>query len=106
MLSDRGQEHLGRRAASQILQEVVLDGPDGIEAQVLRQLDLLDRLPVGVVLGLPGRLDLAGERDFVQEPEFHAASSRSAAARSRSSLSVATFFRTIEPGSPGAKSRR
>ena len=56
-LRERADDHLGRRRVRAALAEVVLDVPGGVEAELVGQLDLLERLPVG----LPAR-PAAGRR--------------------------------------------
>ena len=57
--------------------EVVLDDPDGAEAELVGQLDLLDRLEVGGLLGLAlvVRIRLVGPRlgglHLVEEVQLH-----------------------------------
>ena len=65
----RGEEELGRGAMRVLLEEVVLDRPDLVEAQLVRQLHLLERIVVDGALRLtrPG----ARDRQLVEESEFH-----------------------------------
>ena len=51
---DRAVEHLGVRAVRVLLEEVVLDGPERVEAHLVAEHRLLDRVLVGLVL-LVGR---------------------------------------------------
>ena len=72
------EQHLGRRAVRPALAEVVLDGPDGVEAELVGEPDLLDRLAVGAALGvaLAVRMRPApwlGRIHLVQDVEFHEA---------------------------------
>ena len=66
-----GQEHLGRRGVRVLLEEVVLDLPDVVEAEPVGELDLLERVrraggaPASVLPG-PGQLVL------VEDAEPHA----------------------------------
>ena len=46
----RGEEDLRRGAVGELLQEVVLDGPDRVEAEAVGELDLLERLVHAAVL--------------------------------------------------------
>jgi hypothetical protein len=66
------QEHFGGRAVRVLLQEVVLDGPRVIEAELIGQLDLGQRVLQHLVLALltprPGNLHL------VENSELHARS--------------------------------
>jgi len=41
-LAGGGQEHLGRRRVGVLLEEVVLHGPDAVEAEGVGQLDLIE----------------------------------------------------------------
>ena len=65
-----GQEHLGCRGVRVLLEEVVLDLPDVLDAQAVGQLDLVEgvlhQLAFGVLL--PGTADLV----LVEDPELHA----------------------------------
>src|SRR5205823_5781225 len=67
-----GEEHLGRRGVAVLLEEVVLDLPDAVHAELVGQLHLLegvlDELVLGV--GLPG----AGELMLVEHAELHGGS--------------------------------
>ena len=72
------QEHLRRRAMGSPLAEVVLDGPDRVEAQRVGELDLLDRFTVGALLAVALPLWVRGTPGlrgvhFVQDVELHAA---------------------------------
>ena len=56
VLGDLGQgamDDLGRRAVRSALSEVVLHQPDGVEAELVGQLDLLEGFGVGLLLGPP-----------------------------------------------------
>jgi hypothetical protein len=57
----------------ELVEEVVLDGPDGLEARLLGDLHLLEGLPEAVVEGglAPGTRAL----DLVQQVEAHGLSS-------------------------------
>ena len=65
-----GQEHLGRRAVRVLLEEVMLDGPHGVEAELVGQTHLLE----GVLVD--GTLDAVGkgtrDRQLEEETELHA----------------------------------
>ena len=66
---DGGEEHLGRRGVRELGQEVVLDLPDGVEAEPVGELDLLERLLVAAVLAaLVVRLR---HLQLVEEVELH-----------------------------------
>jgi hypothetical protein len=68
-LRQRAQEHLGGRAVRELGQEVVLDEPHGVEAELVGELDLLERLLVAAVLAtLVVRL---GRLQLVQKVELH-----------------------------------
>ena len=64
-----GQEELGGRAVRILLEEVVLNGPHGVEAHLVGDAHLLQAAVVDGVLGvvLPG----SGDRDFVEDAETH-----------------------------------
>src|SRR5262249_30104765 len=66
---DRAVEHLGVGAVRVLLEEVVLDGPEGVEAGLLAGDRLRERVLVGEVLavGTPG----TGDGDLVEEGEPH-----------------------------------
>jgi hypothetical protein len=62
------------------LAEMVLDAPDGVEAQPVGELDLLEGLLVGLLLGLalPVGMRLGprlGDVDLVEQVELHRSSS-------------------------------
>jgi hypothetical protein len=72
------QQDLWRRAVRPPLSEVVFYGPDGVEAQRIRHPDLLNRLPVCLLLGLSlaVRMGLAPRFwciDLVKHVELHRA---------------------------------
>ena len=74
-LGQRADDDLGGGRVRAALTEVVLDVPDGVEAQGVGQLDLLERLGVGLLLGLalaPGVLPRPrlGHVDLVQQVEL------------------------------------
>ena len=71
VLGNRRQEDLRGRAVGEALQEVVLDAPHVVEADLLGQLHLLDGLPVDV--GLRGA-QLGVHLHLVQQPEPHQSS--------------------------------
>ena len=78
-LRERAVDHFGRRAVRAPLTEVVLDQPHGVEPQPVGETDLLERLPVGLLLARPLSVRvLAGPRpgdvDLVEQVEFHGAS--------------------------------
>ena len=68
-LAGRGEEDLGRRRVGVLLEEVVLDLPDVVDAQAVRQLDLVER--VGDQLLLGPAVPRAGELVLVEDPEAH-----------------------------------
>jgi len=57
-----GQKDLGRRGVGVLLQEMVLVGPEVVEAQLVRQFRLgqrlMDQAVFGVVVPGPGKLQL------------------------------------------------
>lgn len=68
-LAARGEEDLGSARVRILLQEVVLDLPADVEAELVRQLDLLER-----VLYEPELVALfprPGELVLVEDPELH-----------------------------------
>ena len=78
VLGDLGQStvhDLGCRAVGAALAEVVLDQPDGVEAELVGQLDLLEGLGVGLLLRPPlvlGELTGpgAGDVDLVEQVQL------------------------------------
>ena len=77
-----GEEELGRGAVGVFLEEVVLDGPDGVEADFVGDADLFEAAVVDLVLDvvLPG----AGDGDFVEDAEAHAVTPTAGNAHGRS----------------------
>ena len=67
---DRAVEHLGVRAVRVLLEEVVLDGPERVEAHLVAEDRLLDRVLVRLVL--LARRPRARDRDLVEQRELHA----------------------------------
>ena len=65
----RGQEHLGRRAVRVLLEEVVLDRPHVIEAELLGQPALLEGVHVHLVLGHLAQRP--GHGQLEEDPEPH-----------------------------------
>src|SRR4051812_30673969 len=76
-LRSRGEEHLGRRGVAVLLEEVVLDLPHVVDAERIRELDLLERVLDQLVLGtfVPG----TGKLVLVEDPELHCPTSSPAA---------------------------
>ena len=64
-----GEEELGRRAVRVLLEEVVLDGPHLVEAQLVGQPHLLERVLVDRALGLAR--PRPRHRELVEEAELH-----------------------------------
>ncbi len=68
-LRARGEEHLGRARVAVLLEEVVLDFPHDVEAQLVSQLDLIERVVDELLLAVlrprPRQLVL------VEDAEFH-----------------------------------
>jgi hypothetical protein len=66
---DGAVQHLGVGAVRVLLEEVVLDGPERVEADLVAEHGLLDGLLVGAVLalGIPG----PRHRDLVEQRELH-----------------------------------
>src|SRR5260370_39954064 len=62
-------EDLGVRAVRVLLEEVVLDGPEGVEADLVAEDGLLDRVLVGPVLAVA--IPRASDGDLVEERELH-----------------------------------
>ena len=69
-LGTGGQEHLRRGPMGVFLEEVMLDRPDRVDAELICELDLVQRLLEQAELGVlvPG----TGELVFVEDSEFHA----------------------------------
>ena len=59
-LAGGGQQHLGRGTVAVLLEEVVFDRPDAVEAEAVGELDLIERVLVQLVLVVgppwPGQL--------------------------------------------------
>ena len=75
-LRQRADDHLGRGRVRATLAEVVLDVPGGVEPELVGQLDLLERLPIGLLLGLPLAVRMwTGPRlrdvDLVEQVQLH-----------------------------------
>ena len=68
-LTGGGQKDLGRRGVRVLLEEVMLDLPDVVEAQAVGQLYLLQRLleEAVFVVAVPGTREL----ELVEDPESH-----------------------------------
>ena len=66
---DRAVEHLGVGAVRVLLEEVVLDGPERVEAHLVAEDRLLERVLVGLVL--LARRPGSGDRDLVEQRELH-----------------------------------
>ena len=49
-LSDACEENLRRRAVRKFVEEMILDGPDRVEAEPIGELDLLHRFPEHPIL--------------------------------------------------------
>ena len=76
-LAQRPEQDLRRRTMGSALTKVVFDGPDRVESQGIRELDLVDRLVVRALLALAlavGMRLVPGLRriDFVEQIEFQA----------------------------------
>src|SRR6266511_4049522 len=66
---DGAVEHLGVRAVRVLLEEVMLDGPEGVETRLLAENGLLERVLVrGVLLAVGEGL---GDRNLVEQRELH-----------------------------------
>ena len=77
-LARGGEEDLGGGGVRVLFEEVVLDLEDVIEAELVGELDLFERLLIDAVLGvwIPGRLIVRlRELQFVEETELHAGAS-------------------------------
>jgi hypothetical protein len=63
------QEHLGRRGVGILLQEVVLNLPDVVNAEPIREFHLRNRILNQSALGIliPGLWQLV----LIEQPEFH-----------------------------------
>jgi hypothetical protein len=64
-----GQEQLGRGAVRVFLEEVMLDRPDMVEAQLVGQLHLLEAVVVDRALGLAR--PRPRDRNLVEKAELH-----------------------------------
>ncbi|OIQ65500.1 hypothetical protein GALL_529400 [mine drainage metagenome] len=73
-LAGRGEEHLGLRRVRVFLQEVVLDLPRVVVAQLVGQFDLRQRVLVQLVFGV--RFPGTGALQLVKDAEFHWSLSR------------------------------
>ncbi len=72
VLGDRGDvpvQHLGVRAVRVLVEEVVLDGPERVEAHAVAELHLLDRVLVRLVLR--PRVPRLRHRNLVEHRELH-----------------------------------
>ena len=87
-------EHLGVRAVRVLVEEVVLDGPEGVEPHLVAEAHLLDGLPVRAVLAV-ARPRL-GHRDLVEHRELHARTV--ATGVTHGSQPAATLRHGIRPG--------
>ena len=84
---DGAVEHLGVRAVRVLLQEVVLDRPEGVPAEAVAGDGLFERVAVGdeLAVGLPGTRD----GDLVEQGELHGVGSpRGTMARGRPGLEL------------------
>ena len=88
-LAQRAEHDLGARAVRAALAEVVLHQPHAVEAEGVGQRDLLERVPVRLLLGLalPVRVRLVrpglGDVDLVEQVELHGLALLFAIANSR-----------------------
>ena len=78
-LAARSEEDLGGTAVRVLLEEVVLDLPHVVDAEGVGELDLLQRVLDQLLLA--ALLPRAGVLVLVEDPELHAATSRSGDAR-------------------------
>ncbi len=67
---DRREHHLGRRAVRVLLEEVVLDAPDGVEPELVGKARLLERVQVDLLLD--ARCERPRNRQLEEDPELHA----------------------------------
>ena len=98
---DGAVEHLGVRAVRVLLQEVVLDGPEGVPAEAVAGDGLLKCVLVGdeLAVGLPW----SGHGDLIEQRELHGVGSpRQRRSRDRPGLELCSA--PISPGAPGATS--
>src|SRR5205807_6455936 len=68
-LRGSGEKDLGGRRVAVLLEEVVLDLPDAVEAQLVHQLDLFEGVLQELVLGL--RSPRPGQLVLVEHAELH-----------------------------------
>ena len=103
----RGEEQLRRRAVRVLLEEVVLDRPHRVEAQLVGQLHLLERVVVHRALGLAG--PRPRHRELVEDSEFHLLASairilwRNQRARKSTASRAAGAARNLELGAQFAR---
>ena len=68
-LAGGAEEHLRRRRVGVFLEEVVLDLPGVVVAQLVGQLDLVERIEMHLHLGM--RFPGLGDLQLVEDAEFH-----------------------------------
>ena len=89
-LTARGQEHLGRRRVRVLFQEVVLDFPHHVDADLVGELDLRERVLEQLELGARG--PRPRQLVLVEDPELHGlAPVRRACCRLQNSAYVVRF---------------
>ena len=104
-LRDRGEEHLGRARMAVLLEEVVLDLPDRVDAERVRERALLERVLEERVL----RVLVPGPRELVlvEESEAHARVVGAARALNQDArLRFAVMRRSSSRANAGRPSRR
>ena len=76
-LAQRAEDHFRRRTVGAVLAEVMLHHPDGVESDLVGELDLLERLPVRPLLGVSLVVRMREVRprirrvDLVQQVKLH-----------------------------------
>ena len=100
---DGAVEHLGVRAVRVLLEEVVLDRPEGVPAEAVAGDRLLERVAVGDELAV--RLPRARDRDLVEQRELHGVGSPGRTA-SPGAARARTVPCSYQPGSTRAQPRR
>src|SRR5439155_5978786 len=106
------KEHLGGARVRVLLEEVVLDLPDVVDPDLVRELDLLERVGQELLLGALG--PRARQLVLVEDPESHGVAplevrsgmSRSGGARSNSGRRVPSGRRRAIEAIPSATIRR
>src|SRR5262245_14074600 len=86
-------EHLRRRTVGVFFEEVVLDFPDVVKAEAVGQLDLRQRLPVGIVF--TAFMPRTRGFHFIQKTELHTSLLSSAGKRFPGFATIMTAIKTF-----------